>query len=99
MKIFVTGSSGLVGSGLIHFLSTNGHEVVRCARAADGSLDLRGITEDLEAVVHLAGEPIAGRWTDERKRRIRESRVSGTRQLCEALAKLKHPPRVLASAS
>ncbi len=57
------------------------------------------IEEGLEAVVHLAGEPIAGRWTAKKKERIRESRLGGTRQLCEALAKLERPPRVLVSAS
>jgi uncharacterized protein (TIGR01777 family) len=54
----------------------------------------------LDAVIHLAGEPIAeGRWTEEKKRRIRESRVQGTRVLSEALAGLKHKPSVLLSAS
>jgi uncharacterized protein (TIGR01777 family) len=56
--------------------------------------------EGLDAVVHLAGENIAdGRWTDEKKRRIRESRVQGTRALCEALAQLENKPKVLVCAS
>ena len=56
--------------------------------------------EGHDAAVHLAGDPIAeGRWTDEKKRRIRESRVQGTTLLAETLAKLKTPPRVLLTAS
>ena len=52
-----------------------------------------------DAVVHLAGEPIVGRWTEEKKRRIIDSRVSGTKHLAEALAKTSRPPRVLVCAS
>jgi hypothetical protein len=65
----------------------------------------RGLAEParlngVDAVVHLAGANIAaGRWTPARKAEIRQSRVEGTRSLCEALARLAHPPRVLASAS
>jgi uncharacterized protein (TIGR01777 family) len=56
--------------------------------------------EGHDAAIHLAGDPIAeGRWTDEKKRRIRESRVQGTTLLAETLAKLKTPPRVLLTAS
>ncbi|MGI8633289.1 MAG: TIGR01777 family oxidoreductase [Solirubrobacterales bacterium] len=56
--------------------------------------------EGADAVVHLAGENVIGiRWTDEKKRAIRESRVQGTRTLCEALARLENPPRVVVSAS
>jgi uncharacterized protein (TIGR01777 family) len=56
--------------------------------------------EGADAVIHLAGESVAsGRWTPEKKRRIRDSRVEGTRFLCEALGRLAKPPRVLLSAS
>lgn len=56
--------------------------------------------EGHDAAIHLAGDPIAeGRWTDEKKRRIRESRVQGTTLLAATLAKLKTPPRVLLTAS
>ncbi len=56
--------------------------------------------EGLDAVVHLAGEPVAsGRWTDRKKQRILQSRVAGTELLCQALADLQHPPKVLLSAS
>jgi len=66
---------------------------------ARGELDAADI-EAHDAAVHLAGDPIAeGRWTEEKKRRIRESRAQGTQLLAATLAKLKTPPRVLASAS
>lgn len=110
MKILVTGSSGLVGSALVPFLTTGGHDVVRAVRSATddrdvswdpeaGSLKAEEL-EGFDGVVHLAGENIAsGRWTDEKKRRIRESRVRGTQLLAETLAQLEKPPRVLVSAS
>jgi uncharacterized protein (TIGR01777 family) len=64
-----------------------------------GALEPRGL-EGLDAVVHLAGESIgARRWNDAQRRRIRESRVRGTRLLCETLASLARPPRALISAS
>jgi uncharacterized protein (TIGR01777 family) len=94
MKILISGSHGLIGSALVPFLKTGGHAPVRLQRGH--SVDL----ERAAAVVHLAGESIAeGRWTLEKKARIYESRVQGTRDLCEALAKLEHPPRVLVCAS
>lgn len=110
MTIAVTGSTGLVGSALVPSLITGGHRVIRLTRGAvrgdtvrwdpdAGTVDARGL-EGMDAVVHLAGENIAGGlWTRERKRRIRESRVRGTRVLAEALARLERPPRVLVSAS
>ncbi len=112
MKILVTGSSGLVGSALVSFLTDGGHEILRLVRSKPrsgmpeirwnpetGDVDLARL-EGVEAVVHLAGENIAsGRWTAEKKIRIRESRVRGTRLLCESLAHLEQPPRVLVCAS
>ena len=95
MRILITGSSGLIGSKLVSLLKAERHEVICYKRTAKQST----IEEGLDAVVHLAGEPITGRWTAKKKARIRESRLGGTRQLCEALAKLKRPPRVLVSAS
>ncbi|HNR30910.1 MAG TPA: TIGR01777 family oxidoreductase [Candidatus Hydrogenedentes bacterium] len=112
MRILVTGSTGLVGEAVVARLHARGDVPVRLVRGdgpfaettaqwdpARGNIDVDGI-EGLDAVVHLAGENIAsGRWTAERKARIRESRVGGTRLLCEALAKTKQPPPVLISAS
>lgn len=111
MRVLITGSSGMVGSALIESLSSKGHEIVRLVRSrpsADnevlwnpetGEID-RAALEGLDAAVHLAGENIAeGRWNEEKKRRIRESRVKGTHLLSDALASLDRRPRVLVSAS
>ncbi|MCL5005488.1 MAG: TIGR01777 family oxidoreductase [Acidobacteria bacterium] len=112
MKILITGSSGLIGSALIPVLTAQHHQVIRLVRRkADseegvaqwdpeaGRLDPRTF-EGIEAVVNLAGENIgAARWTPERKTRIRESRVRGTKLLSDAIGQLPHPPKVLVSAS
>lgn len=113
MKVLVSGASGLVGSALIPFLTTGGHSVTRLVRKdrtsvedgevawspAAGTIDRAGL-EGFDAVVHLAGENIAsGRWTPERKRRIRDSRVNGTQVLCEALTQCAQPPQVFVGAS
>jgi uncharacterized protein (TIGR01777 family) len=110
LHVAVTGASGLVGSRLCAFLTTGGHRVSRLVRRppagageirwdpASGRVDLAAL-EGVDAVVHLAGESIAGRFTEARKARIRGSRVEGTRALAEALAGLRRPPSVLVSAS
>lgn len=111
MKILVTGSTGLVGSALIPKLEAKGHQIIRLVRSesndasavfwnpGQGEINAAGL-EGLNGVVHLAGENLAeGRWTDEKKRRIRESRVKGTRLLSETLAQLNRKPEVLVSAS
>ncbi|NJP99742.1 TIGR01777 family oxidoreductase [Streptomyces zingiberis] len=112
MRIAVTGSSGLIGSALLHSLRTaGGHDTVRLVRreprAADevrwdpgqGLVDTAALGR-CDAVVHLAGAGIAAhRWTDAYKRVIRDSRVEGTATLARALAGLDTPPRVLICAS
>ncbi len=112
MKVLITGSSGLIGSALTSALTVQGHQVVRLVRRtvngeegvakwdpAAGKLD-PAVFEGVDAVVNLAGESIAaGRWTPQRKARIRESRVPGTRLLSDTMAQLAHPPEVLVSAS
>ena len=111
MRILLTGSSGLIGHALLPILTSGGHEVVCLTRSGAhaggphiswnpdaGEIDARDL-EDFDAVVHLAGESIMGRWTPEKKARILASRVQGTRLLCESLAHLRRRPKVLVSAS
>lgn len=108
MNILVTGTSGLIGSAACATLTRAGNRVVMLGRGAsgkglnwspeDGRIDLAP-AGPLDSVLHLAGETVAQRWTPEVKRRIRDSRVEGTRLLCEALIKLPHPPKTLVCAS
>ncbi|MGI9038074.1 MAG: TIGR01777 family oxidoreductase [Gemmatimonadota bacterium] len=115
LGVAVSGASGMVGTALARVLSTGGHRPLALARASStppnavegsidwdigaGTVDSRAL-DGLAAVVHLAGESIAdGRWTDERKRAILDSRVEGTKLLAETLAALDDPPPVLVCAS
>jgi uncharacterized protein (TIGR01777 family) len=111
MNILVTGASGLIGQTLIPSLTAGGHGVSRLVRSkpqgggaevywnpAGGDIG-RPKLEGFDAVVHLAGEPITGRWNATKKTAIRESRVKSTRLLCETLARLSKRPRVLVAAS
>ncbi len=101
----------MVGSALTTFLTLKGITVVRIVRESSratgadiiwnpyaGTLDSRAL-EGLDAVIHLAGEPIAERWSEMKKAAIRRSRVDGTSLLARRLAELASPPRVLVSAS
>jgi len=108
--VVVSGASGLLGSALLPALTAAGwghRSLVRQSPApgevrwdpAAGTLDLDALA-GVTAAVHLAGEPIAeGRWSAEKKSRIRSSRVLGTRLLSESLARLPTRPQVLVSAS
>ena len=114
MRLAVTGSTGLIGRALMERLGADGHRTVRLLRSA-GAPDPGGTAvhwdpaadqidgqalEGLDAVVHLAGEPIAARrWSPAQKRRIADSRTRGTALLAGALARLDAPPSVLVSAS
>src|ERR1700726_322867 len=108
-KVLVSGASGLIGSALLAALQSSGYEVTRLVRgAASGKGDIawdpsRPLAPEsvsgFDAVIHLAGESIVGRWTDAKKRRVRESRAQGTRNLAEALAAAPQAPRVFISAS
>jgi len=111
MSILLTGASGFVGKAVVSRLSKSGHRVVPLRRVpsvgseagptwnpAAGQIRLEP-AGPFDAVVHLAGENIAQRWTPTAKARIRASRVDATRLLCEALARLPQPPRVLICAS
>ena len=112
MKVLVSGASGLVGTELTSFLKSGGHTVAGLTRSpdkhenavawdpADGTIDDAAIENGgFDAVVHLAGESIDGRWTEAKKKRIRDSRVQGTRLLCESLASMTSPPKTLVCAS
>jgi uncharacterized protein (TIGR01777 family) len=110
LRIAITGASGLIGRELAAFLASGGHTVLRLVRRQPGQdevgwdpvagrIDAAGL-EGCDAVVHLAGENVAsGRWTQARRRRIRDSRRSGTALLTDAIARLERKPRVLLSAT
>jgi hypothetical protein len=111
MNILLTGANGLIGSSLGLMLINRGHRVLPLTRdtgqapvsqatwnPAASTIDLSQAGR-LDAVVHLAGESIAQRWTKAARNRIRASRIEGTRLLSEAISRLAQPPRVLISAS
>ncbi len=113
--VAITGATGLIGSALVERLSQLDGEVIRLTRSRLIAAEREDSVfwdpminqvdaERLEkfrprAVVHLAGESIQGRWTEEKKKQILRSREEGTRLLCETLASLKHRPELLISAS
>jgi uncharacterized protein (TIGR01777 family) len=110
MHIAITGSTGLVGSTLVPLLTTGGHSVTRLvrreAKAGEVTWNPKADTFDaspldgIDAIVHLAGENIAAsRWNARVKQRLRDSRVAATRVLCEGLARMATPPKVLVCAS
>ncbi|HEX8245625.1 MAG TPA: TIGR01777 family oxidoreductase [Longimicrobium sp.] len=110
LRVAVTGASGLIGSALTRRLEADGHRVLRLVRhapkgpaearwdPASGQVDGAAL-EGVDAVVNLAGENVGERWTDDRRRRIRQSRVEGTRLLAQTLAGLAAKPKVLVNAS
>jgi uncharacterized protein (TIGR01777 family) len=111
MKIAISGASGFIGSALTRELVLPGNQILRIVRSqgetsaselrwnpATGMIDRKQM-EGIDAIIHLAGENIAGRWTQDKKNRIRDSRVLGTRMLVETITGLPHPPKVLISAS
>ncbi|HEV2447421.1 MAG TPA: TIGR01777 family oxidoreductase [Candidatus Sulfopaludibacter sp.] len=114
MKITISGASGLIGRRLLKALSGNGHTLQVLSRHAGTNMP-GGVKvfpwdpskaeppdeslRDADAVIHLAGEPVAQRWTDHAKRRIRDSRVVGTRNLVQAIGKLTGKPSVLVCSS
>jgi uncharacterized protein len=108
-RILVSGSSGPIGAALLPSLKASGATVTRLVRKGPAGPEqivwdpARPLSPDLvsgfDAVIHLAGESIVGRWTAAKKRRILESRVQGTSHLAEAAAQASPPPRVFISAS
>jgi uncharacterized protein (TIGR01777 family) len=113
MKILISGASGLVGTHLIPTLKAKGHEIFRLVRKTPKAADEiqwdsekgfgegeRAKLENFDAVVHLAGDNVASEnWSEEKKRKIRDSRVVGTRVLVDALKTLENPPKIMVSAS
>lgn len=111
MKILITGASGLIGTALQKSFEEKGHKMLLASRREPQDADHvrwdseTGFAEPeklegIDAVVHLAGESVSGlRWTDEKKKAIRDSRVRGTRNVVEAISKLKKKPKVLIAAS
>lgn len=110
VRVAITGSSGFLGSALAAELAREGVELIRLRRAkhvaapdvswdpAAGVLDPASL-EGMDIIINLAGEPIARRWTEARKRAIVESRVQGTTLLARTIASLRRPPRVFLSGS
>jgi uncharacterized protein len=108
-RVLVSGVSGPIGTALLASFEPQSTQVVRLVRgraqnAAQISWDPLApvppaAVSGFDAVVHLAGESVVGRWTDEKKKAIRDSRVLGTRHLAAALAQCESKPRVLVSAS
>lgn len=110
MKVAIAGASGLVGSALIPVLKKLGGQITRLVRSKPGAGEIEWhpnqdevgsrLLEGFDVIINLAGENIAGgRWTDDQKRKIRDSRVNGTHLLSEAIARLTKKPRVFVCAS
>jgi uncharacterized protein len=94
MKVAITGGSGFIGRAVAERLRASGHSVIAVSlRSTPSPDDFAGC----QAVIHLAGEPVAQRWTTGARERILNSRIEGTRSLVAALR--RHPPAVLVSAS
>lgn len=114
MKITLTGASGFLGKKLIARLQSEGHQLHLLGRkrpadlsgsasftqwdALSGEVPVEAV-DGADAILHLAGEPVAQKWDDTVKRRIRESRVNGTKALVAAIAKAAVKPKVLVAAS
>lgn len=112
-RVLLSGASGLIGAALLPSLEQAGTEVVRLVRGPAGQV--REISWDpmadagaglspaavsgFDAVIHLAGETIVGRWTEAKRKAIRDSRVRGTRNLARALARTESKPRAFVCAS
>ncbi len=109
MQIVLTGATGFIASHVIPKLQAAGHEIrTLCRRPLDnlefskwdsGDEPDPAVFESAGAVIHLAGETVAQRWTDESKKRIRSSRIDGTRNLVQALSKAATKPSTLLCAS
>ena len=111
MKIIVSGASGLVGSHLVNYLMEKNHQVLRLVRSGEsGSEKIKwnpsnnfienlDSLEGIDVAVHLSGENVVGLWTDEKKKRIRNSRINTTKFLVETFSELEKPPKCFICAS
>lgn len=109
LRVLMSGASGLIGSAVVRALERRGDEAVRLVRRpAQGRNEVQWdpmheipstLVSGFDAVVHLAGESIGGRWTVEKKRRIRETRVISTQNLSQALAQAAKPAQIFLCAS
>jgi uncharacterized protein len=107
MRVLMSGAAGLLGSAIGRVLETEGAVITRLVRGgASGHNQIAWepgkpltLPSSFDAVIHLAGESVVGRWTAAKKARIRDSRVQGTRTLAEAVARMGTKPQVLVAAS
>ena len=110
MQIGLTGASGFLGREVIRLATRRGYEVVAFSRdstrVVDGTIETRRFSlhevpdfSGCEAIIHLAGETVAGLWTPAKVRRIRESRVQGTRRVVDGIRQASQRPEVLVCAS
>lgn len=111
MKVLITGASGLLGQALQKSFSDQGYEMLLASRKEpeddrhtqwsieDGFTDPAKL-EGVDVVIHLAGENVSGlRWTDDKKKAIHDSRVLGTRNVVDAISKLKKKPKTFIASS
>jgi uncharacterized protein (TIGR01777 family) len=111
MRMLVSGSTGTVGSHLLNVISSNSSEIWRLVRSRaegerlifwdpqGGRVDNPDLLEGFDAVVHLSGENIIGRWTEKKKSSIRQSRIQSTRYLVNLFSGLRNPPKTFICAS
>lgn len=108
MRILISGATGLIGSALVVALLQRGHELTRLVRSHprqgdvlwDGQTPIElSVVSGFDAVIHLAGETISKPWTPEQRRKIRESRVTSTRNLVHGVVHAPIPPKSLLCAS
>ena len=109
MLLGITGATGFIGRRVIDLALGRGHEVAAFTRSPQRAIpgcEMRAFSleavpdlQGCDAVIHLAGEPVAGLWTASKKRRIVESRVLGTRRVVEAIGRMDSPPEVFVCGS
>jgi len=108
MRVLMSGASGLLGVAISRVLETQGSQITRLVRKGPAPGEILwhpgetldpALVSGFDAVIHLAGESVVGRWTAAKKQAIRDSRVLGTRTLADAVANAAHKPGVFLAAS